>query len=146
MVSISSETNGMVDPSQIIQVSGSFCLHWTHCPQVPIMSFSASVCMCCATLRVYCTHSPTDKYFSIQHRPSSTPALVQKYMDTSMPKNKAGSLGRSFISSCGGRGFIFPIREPPRSAQNPHAVHENVYVQSCHCCVMCSAVLNADRT
>lgn len=134
MVSISSETNGMVDPSQIIQVSGSFCLHWTHCPQSVNYEFLSR----CLFLLQYLenllhTLTYTDKYFSIQHRPFSTPALVQKYMDTSMPKNKAGSLGRSFISSCGGRGFIFPIREPPRSVQNPHAVHENVYVQFLTC-------------
>lgn len=58
-----------------------------------------------------------DKHFSTQHRPFSTPAPVQRYMDTSMPKSKAGSLGRSFTLCCGGQGFISPTRELPRSVK-----------------------------
>lgn len=71
-------------------------------------------CLNVVSLIIYWTHPSMNKYFPIQHRPFSTPAPVQRYMDTSMPKSKAGSLGRSFTLSCGGRGFISPTRELPR--------------------------------
>lgn len=51
MVSISSETSGMVDHSELIQVSGSFCLHWTVCLWLPVVSWSTLVYMCCTTLK-----------------------------------------------------------------------------------------------
>lgn len=88
-----------------------FTLH-SLCPWVP-----KCVNVLCYLKSILHTHPSMDKYFSTQNRPFSTPALVQRYMDTSMPKNKAGSLGRSFILSCGGQGFISPVRELPRSVK-----------------------------
>lgn len=69
-----------------------------------------------------------DKYFSVHHRSFSTPAPVQRYTDTSMPKSKAGSLGRSFTSFYGGQGFISPTRELPRS-EKPNAIKINIEKQ-----------------
>ncbi len=100
------------------------------CPWVPIVRLWSSVWVCCVTLRIYCTHPSVDKYFSTQHRPFSTPARVQRYMDTSMPKSKAGSPGRSFILSCGGRGFISPTRELPRSVKQKDSSAERC-MQTC---------------
>lgn len=68
------------------------------------------------------------------YRLFSNPALVQRSMDTSMPKSKAGSLGRSFILSCGGRGFIFPIRGLPRNQGISSSSLTSVTVMSTLCC------------
>lgn len=67
-----------------------------------------------------------EKYFSTHHRPFSTPAHVQRYMDTSMPKSKAGSLGRSFTSYCGDQDFISPTRELPRSEKPSESSTEGI--------------------
>lgn len=116
MVSISSETNGMVDHSQLIQVSSS-CVYSA---LTLFLSGSCEVVSLCHSVGVLTWDLPytppsMDKYFSTQHRPFSTPALVQRSTDTSMPKSKAGSRGRSSILSCGGQDFISPIKELLRS-------------------------------
>lgn len=121
----------MVDHSQLIQVSGtSVCtaLSWP-------MSANHGACNLCLTglcvKNLLLTPTSLGKYFSTHHRPFSTPAPVQRYMDIFMPKSKAGSLGRSFTSYCGGQDFISPTRELQRSEEkqvtHPHdALYEDL--------------------
>ena len=81
---------------------------------MPLGANCVALNLCVNVLRNHCTHPSIDKYFSTQHRPFSTPAPVQRYMDTFMPKSKAESPGRSFTLCCGGRVCMSPTRELPK--------------------------------
>lgn len=105
MFSMSSETNGIVDASELIEVR--FFL------QLKVVLQVAE-----SLISIY-------KLFSIQHRRLSNPALVQRSMGISMPKTKAGSHGRNFTLFYGGLDFTSPAREPPR------LVREKEFKRSC---------------
>lgn len=102
MVSISTETNGIVDHSELIEVF-IFLL----------MYIFAAFLKCIYVYCFYRKHT-CGQYFSVQHRPFSNPALVQKSMGFCTPKNKVKSPGGSCILFYGDQGFISPVRALPR--------------------------------
>lgn len=107
-----------------------FCLHSTLVAH-ECKSWDLCLTGLCFVKNLLLTPTSLGKYFSTHHRPFSTPAPVQRYMDIFMPKSKAGSLGRSFTSYCGGQDFISPTRELQRSEEKQvthphHAFYEDL--------------------